>query len=101
MQISNKQLVIKEPKTYHFVTFKIQTMQDKIVNQVVSKYQQRSEIGIGKYNTTLQNNNADNFFKHAQEEAMDFSLYLEKIMQIVKETPNDAELGAKIRMMAR
>ena len=57
-------------------------MQDKIVNQVVSKYQQRSEIGIGKYNTTLQNNNADNFFKHAQEEALDFSLYLEKIMQI-------------------
>ena len=76
-------------------------MQDKIVNQVVNKYQQRSEIGIGKYNTTLESNNADNFFKHAQEEAMDFSLYLEKIMQIVKETPNDAELGAKIRMMAK
>lgn len=76
-------------------------MQDQIVIQLVNKYQKRSEIGIGKYNTTLQNNNADNFFKHAQEEAMDFSLYLEKIMQIVKETPNDAELGAKIRMMSR
>jgi len=76
-------------------------MQDKIVTQVLSKYQQRSDIGIGKYNTTLESNNADNFFKHAQEEAMDFSLYLEKIMQIIKETPNDAELGAKIRMMSR
>ena len=76
-------------------------MQDKIVTQVLRKYQKRSRIGIGKYNTTLESNNADNFFKHAQEEAMDFSLYLEKIMQIVKETPNDAELGAKIRMMAR
>jgi hypothetical protein len=76
-------------------------MKDKIVESVVAKYQQRSEVGIGKYNTTLENNNADNFFKHAQEEAMDFSLYLEKIMQIVKETPNDSELGAKIRMMSR
>lgn len=76
-------------------------MQDEIVSKVVSKYQQRSEIGIGKYKTTLQNNNIDNFFKHAQEEAMDFSLYLEKIMQIVKDTPNDAELGALIRQMAK
>ena len=76
-------------------------MQDEIVSKVVSKYQQRSEIGIGKYKTTLQNNNTDNFFKHAQEEAMDFSLYLEKIMQIVKDTPNDAELGALIRQMAK
>lgn len=76
-------------------------MKDKIVESVINKYQQRSEVGIGKYNTTLENNNADNFLKHAQEEAMDFSLYLEKIMQIVKETPNDAELGAKIRMMSR
>jgi hypothetical protein len=55
-------------------------MQDKIVKQVLRKYQQRSRIGIGKYNTTLENNNSDCFFKHAQEEAMDFSLYLEKIM---------------------
>ena len=76
-------------------------MQDKIVNQVVNKYQKRSEIGIGKYNTTLQSNNSDNFFKHAQEEAMDFSLYLEKILQIIKDTPNDAELGKLIRQMAR
>lgn len=76
-------------------------MQDIIVTQVLSKYQKRSEIGIGKYNTTLESNNADNFFKHAQEEAMDFSLYLEKILQIIKDTPNDAELGSKIRQMAR
>jgi hypothetical protein len=76
-------------------------MQDEIVNQVVNKYQKRSEIGIGKYNTTLKNNNSDCFFKHAQEEAMDFSLYLEKILQIIKETPNDTELGAKIRQMAK
>jgi hypothetical protein len=76
-------------------------MQDKIVKAVVDKYKQRSEVGIGKYNTTLENNNEDDFLLHAQQEAMDFSLYLEKIMQIVKETPNDAELGAKIRMMSR
>jgi hypothetical protein len=76
-------------------------MKDKIVESVINKYQQRSELGIKKYNTTLENNNEDDFLLHAQQEAMDFSLYLEKIMQIVKETPNDAELGAKIRMMSR
>ena len=56
-------------------------MQDKIVKAVVDKYKQRSEIGIKKYNTTLENNNEDDFLLHAQQEAMDLSLYLEKLIQ--------------------
>jgi hypothetical protein len=56
-------------------------MQDKIVESVVLKYQQRSEFGINKYNTTLEDNNEDDFLLHAQEEAMDLSLYLEKLIQ--------------------
>jgi hypothetical protein len=56
-------------------------MQDKIVQSVVAKYQQRSEVGIKKYNTTLENNNEDDFLLHAQQEAMDLSLYLEKLIQ--------------------
>jgi len=74
-------------------------MRDKIVEQVVDKSYERSQIGITKYGTTLENNNTDNFFNHALEEAMDFSLYIMKIIDIVKDTPNDAELGAKIRRM--
>lgn len=74
-------------------------MRDKIVEQVVDKYYERSQTGITKYGTTLENNNTDNFFNHALEEAMDFSLYLMKIIDIVKDTPNDADLGKKIREM--
>jgi hypothetical protein len=74
-------------------------MKDIIVEQVVDKYQRRSELGILKYGTTLENNNTDNFFNHALEEAMDFSLYIMKIIDIVKTTPNDTDLGKKIRKM--
>lgn len=81
---------------------------DQIVLEVIEKYAQRSEIGIAKYGTTLETNNKDNYLKHLQEELMDATLYLQKLMtlnkeitKIVKETPNDAELGVKIRNLVR
>ena len=55
-------------------------MRDQIVENVVSKYLERSQVGITKYGTTLENNNKDNYLKHLQEELMDATLYLEKIM---------------------
>jgi hypothetical protein len=83
-------------------------MSDRIVEQVIAKYQQRSEVGIQKYGTTLQDNNKDNFLKHLQEELMDGSLYIEKLQEqlqtlinLVKTTPNDQELGEKIRSFVR
>ena len=76
-------------------------MRDKIVDQVVEKYHVRSQVGITKYGTTLENNNKDNYLLHAQEEAMDLSLYLQKLIEIVRDTPNDQELGEKIRTMVR
>jgi hypothetical protein len=75
---------------------------------VIAKYQQRSDFGIQKYGTTLQDNNKDNFLKHLQEELMDGSLYIEKLQEqlqtlinLVKTTPNDQELGEKIRSFVR
>lgn len=76
-------------------------MEDLIVKNVVDKYHQRSEVGIKKYGTTLEQNNKDNHLLHAQQEAMDLSLYLEKLIQLVNNTPNDMELGEKIRDMVR
>ena len=83
-------------------------MSDQIVLQVIEKYSQRSNVGIAKYGTTLQNNNHDNYLKHLQEELMDASLYLEKIMtlnkeitKLVRDHSNDAELGMKIRNLIR
>jgi len=54
-------------------------MEDKIVKQVVNKFQQRSEVGIKKYGTTLEQNNNDDFLNHLQEELMDAILYIEKL----------------------
>ena len=78
--------------------------QDNIVESVRQKLLDRSNVGIKKYNTTLDSNNTDNYLKHAQEEAMDLSNYLEKLMQqkeditqIVASETNDWELGKLIR----
>ena len=83
-------------------------MRDKIVENVVNKYLDRSQVGITKYGTTLENNNKDNYLKHLQEELMDATLYLEKLMylnqeitNLVRDHSNDAELGMKIRNLVR
>jgi hypothetical protein len=59
-------------------------MEDKIVQSVIDKFNKRSELGIKKYGTTLDQNllTLDEWLTHAQEEAMDFVLYLEKIKKL-------------------
>jgi hypothetical protein len=52
---------------------------DKIVQNVVDSFNERSRIGIEKYGTTLEENNKDNYLQHLQEELMDATLYIEKI----------------------
>ena len=56
-------------------------MNDNILEQVIAKMRQRSERGIEKYGTTLDRNDLTvmDWINHAQEEAMDFILYLEKL----------------------
>lgn len=83
-------------------------MSDPIVEQVIAKFNHRSAIGARKYGTTLYQNNHDNYLLHLQEELQDATLYIEKlltqgaeIINLVKTTPNDAELGEKIRNLVR
>ena len=54
---------------------------DKIVEDVIAKYRQRSEVGIAKYGTTLVENKATliEWLTHLQEELMDATLYIEKL----------------------
>ena len=54
---------------------------DPIVQNVIEKFKQRSEVGKKKYNTTLEQNNAPflDWVVHMQEELMDAILYLEKM----------------------
>lgn len=54
---------------------------DPIVQSVVERFQQRSEFGIRKYGTTLEDNKLPflAWVQHMQEELMDAILYLEKL----------------------
>jgi hypothetical protein len=83
-------------------------MHDRIVEQVIIKYRKRSDVGIKKYGTTLDGNNTDNFLVHLQEELMDASLYVEKLLtfnkqvtELVNSTVNDWELGQKVRNLIK
>jgi len=56
-------------------------MKDPIVQSVVDKYQERSNVGVDKYGTTLQENKLTllEWLNHLQEELMDATLYIEKL----------------------
>lgn len=56
-------------------------MKDQIVESLIEKYRHRSEVGIKKYGTTLDQNNKDNYLIHLQQELMDASLYIEKLLK--------------------
>lgn len=81
-------------------------MIDPIVESVREKFHTRSQIGIMKYGTTLAQNSKDNYFIHLQQELMDATLYIEKMLELnreitnlVKDNPNDYDLGRKIRRL--
>ena len=58
-----------------------QKVTDKIVLSVMAKYAERSAAGLKKYGVTLDRQDLTiyDWINHAQEEAMDFTLYLERI----------------------
>lgn len=60
-------------------------IEDAIVLNVLRKYEKRSEQGMKDYGVSLKDNKEDLMFflTQAQEEAMDLSLYLEKIMTML------------------
>jgi hypothetical protein len=54
---------------------------DTIVQSVVDKFQERSEVGIKKYGVTLDRKDLSllEWLNHLQEEMMDATLYIEKL----------------------
>jgi hypothetical protein len=59
---------------------------DRIVIQVLNQIADRSERGLEKYGTNLERTDLDtlDWLQHAQEEAMDLCLYLERIKEQIK-----------------
>ena len=62
--------------------------QDKYVQSVKEKFEQRSQTGIRKYNTTLEREDLDflDWLNHLQEELMDATLYIEKLKDFAQKT---------------
>lgn len=56
-------------------------MKDSIVESVIKQFKQRSEVGKVKYGITLDRTDLTRleWLNHAQQEAMDMILYLEKL----------------------
>ena len=54
---------------------------DKYVQEVKDIFEQRSQTGIKKYNTTLERDDVDllGWLTHLQEELMDATLYIQKL----------------------
>jgi succinate dehydrogenase flavin-adding protein (antitoxin of CptAB toxin-antitoxin module) len=63
--------------------------QDKYVQSVKEKFEQRSQTGIRKYNTTLEREDLDflDWLNHLQEELMDATLYIEKLKDFAPKNP--------------
>ncbi len=57
---------------------------DGVVQDVKDLYEHRSQVGIKKYNTTLEDSkeSLEAFLVHLQEELMDATLYIEKLKQL-------------------
>jgi len=65
---------------------------DSVVAAVIEKFQQRSDLGIKKYGTTLDREDLglQDWIQHVQEELMDAILYLEKLKKITADKQNES-----------
>lgn len=55
----------------------------KIEDEVCRKIQKRAEVGLKKYGVTVERNDLEflDWLNHLQEELMDATVYIEKIIQ--------------------
>lgn len=68
---------------------------DRFVQSVKDKFEERSQTGIKKYNTTLEREDLDfvDWLTHLQEELMDATLYVEKLKSYAKEAERARKEG--------
>ena len=61
-----------------------------VENRVCLKILDRAEVGEKKYGTTMDRTDLSTaeWIKHAQEEAMDLAVYLEKILELLTKEQN-------------
>jgi hypothetical protein len=99
MMMEREQEILREKN-------RMQHTKDNITNQVIEDLKSRAERGYKKYNTTLGENNKDDYMNHLYEELLDAAQYIKKeqstipdIQNLIKQYPNDADLGEQIRLI--
>jgi hypothetical protein len=67
----------------------------EIEEKVIEKIRQRAELGLNKYNTTMERTDLTlkEWINHAMEEAMDLSVYLQRILMMLDSL--DVELNTE------
>jgi len=63
----------------------------EIEEKVIEKIRQRAELGLNKYNTTMERTDLTlkEWINHAMEEAMDLSVYLQRILIMLDSLDNE------------
>lgn len=71
---------------------------DPVVQSVVNKFVDRSDVGFAKYGKTLRNDQSDIFIwlNHLQEELMDATLYLQRLKEEVSTLREEKALLAEL-----
>lgn len=71
-------------------------MSQEIEESVIEKIRQRRDLGRKKYGTSMERTDLTQkqWLQHAQEEAMDLAIYLEKCIQKI-DCPKCAVLGCR------
>ena len=80
--------------TYDKPIKKVKLKKDKYVQSVKDKFEERSQTGIKKYNTTLERGDLNfiDWLNHLQEELMDATLYVERLKaSYVEETTKSSK----------
>jgi len=69
-------------------------MRDKIIERVINKIKQRSDVGYKKYGVTLHDDeqSLDKWLTHIQEELMDAVNYIEKVKAVLSDEIEEAML---------
>ena len=59
---------------------------DPIVQSVVDRISRRSDVGMKKYGVTMLRDDVSTvqWLRHAQEEALDFAVYIERIIHDIE-----------------
>jgi hypothetical protein len=73
---------------------RLDIQEDTIVQSVIDQFFKRSQVGIKKYNTTLDRNDLSlhEWLEHLKQELMDATLYIERLKKEIPDEKNSQDI---------